>query len=591
MIDDSNEFANDLMKRLVMSYDSIDAELLSDVDAWIEKRDPDEDCPVRKARSMIRDHEQLKLRKTHDRRIIKSLQYTLQDSKKKSEESAARLAEEAQKQYELRRLLEESQKEAEKLREIQRSLLDAKAKKRKKPTPPPSNPLPAPPRHIGIFPSTWTHQAVDPDATPTASGFMTLSPAHNPIHAPEPRYPHDTHVQGPGIVNSYGLLTFNDRTGSTSKAKRHNHVDRGGLGPGQIVDGSAYWTCQTTNEVLPEMSSPQSERSKPSFDYLRSNTGRWYGDSLTTPRWLRANSASCVREYNRLTLGKDQEMDELYAIRATAYGGRGVFAAQPISKGTLVHTSHAPYSSVIFREYRKEVCAQCFSYAFDNQRRTWSVKVEGMGVWFCSEGCRKVWEDDEVFDGVSIMGQMNASIEKLDKTLKKYKSAPAIPPNPTTPSILTQEALDLAWRTAEQNRGKPSLDPLNDLELDMVRFLASAIINRYNEDVPTPSFREYHALSGSWSQFMELQDNELDHVRAKPHILDSHLRVYAFLRKAIVPVLKPYVETADTVRHILGRDQGNVFGLYEMTGDSEMLGYALYVSGSYFNHSKHSSFD
>ncbi|KAK0234999.1 hypothetical protein EDD85DRAFT_841399 [Armillaria nabsnona] len=42
----------------------------------------------------------------------------------------------------------------------------------------------------------------------------------------------------------------------------------------------------------------------------------------------------------------------------------------------------------------------------------------------------------------------------------------------------------------------------------------------------------------------------------------------------------------DTVRAILARDQGNVFGLYDMStsGDSEMLGFAMYIWGSYFDH-------
>ncbi|KAK1229245.1 Histone-lysine N-methyltransferase set-6 [Marasmius sp. AFHP31] len=279
-------------------------------------------------------------------------------------------------------------------------------------------------------------------------------------------------------------------------------------------------------------------------------------------------------------------MDKQYVIKATPYGGRGVFATQPISKGTLVHACRAPYAAVIYREYRKEVCAQCFSYAFDHNRSTWNTRIDGLGVWFCSGECRESWEHEQVWGGVNLLGQMNESIEKLDKMAKKNKRPGTTPSNPAMPSVPTQEFIDLAWRAAEQSPLKPLPDALDDLELDMVRFIASAIIKRHNEDISRPATREDHELSGSWSQFMELQSNELDYIRSKPYILDSHLRVYGFLRKAIVPILRPYVETADTVRQILGRDQGNAFGLYEMTGDSEMLGYALYVSGSYFNHSK-----
>ncbi|KAF9269798.1 SET domain-containing protein [Marasmius fiardii PR-910] len=282
-----------------------------------------------------------------------------------------------------------------------------------------------------------------------------------------------------------------------------------------------------------------------------------------------------------------EAMPDIYEIRGTPYGGRGAFAIQSISKGNLVHTSYGPYASVIYRNYRKEVCAQCFAYAFDNKRSTWNVKTEGItGFWFCSEDCRKVWEEGgQVWGGVNLVAQMQASIDKLDKSLKKSKglrTTSLVNSQPVSGSCtITQEALDLAWRDAEQH---PPLDQLNDLELDMVRFLATAIVNHYVEDVDRPTPQRHHALSGTWADFMQLQNNELDYVRSKPHILASHLRVYGFIRKAVIPILRPYVENADTVRQIIGRDQGNAFGLYEVFGDNEMFGYAIYISGSYFNH-------
>ncbi|KAG7095251.1 hypothetical protein E1B28_006024 [Marasmius oreades] len=277
----------------------------------------------------------------------------------------------------------------------------------------------------------------------------------------------------------------------------------------------------------------------------------------------------------------------LYVIKPTLCGGRGVFATHPISKGTLLHTSHGPYASVIYREYRKEVCAQCFAYAFDSKRSTWSVKVERLaGFWFCGEDCRSVWVRRHVWAGVNLAGQMQASVNKLDKTLKKTKGARTTSsPNPSInlgSCNMTQESLDLAWRAAERHT---LLEQLSDLELDMVRFLTTAMINRYVEDVYQPSPQDYHALSGNWTGLMKLQNNELDYVRSKPHILASHLRVYAFMRSAVIPILRPYVETTDMIRQLLGRDQGNSFGLYEVLDDNEMFGYAIYISGSYFNHS------
>ncbi|KIK57318.1 hypothetical protein GYMLUDRAFT_172774, partial [Collybiopsis luxurians FD-317 M1] len=60
--------------------------------------------------------------------------------------------------------------------------------------------------------------------------------------------------------------------------------------------------------------------------------------------------------------------------KSTPYGGRGLFATHFIPKDTLLHTSSSPFASVIYRKYRKEVCADCFAYSFESNRNTWNIK-------------------------------------------------------------------------------------------------------------------------------------------------------------------------------------------------------------------------
>ncbi|KAJ7097616.1 hypothetical protein C8R44DRAFT_843609 [Mycena epipterygia] len=276
-------------------------------------------------------------------------------------------------------------------------------------------------------------------------------------------------------------------------------------------------------------------------------------------------------------------MDPLFRREATWYGGRGLFATAPIAQGTLLHTCPAPYASVIYRVFRKEVCGHCFAYAFDAGRNAWNVKLAaGSGIWFCSEGCRDEWAHDENVG--KLVGALNAAVDKLAKAMDKaalgktYLDASA-------PSI-TQESLDRAWVAAEREVGtQPDSTPpaLDEMELDTVRFVLSALVRRYIEDsaqcAPPPL--------NAWTDLLELQNNELQHLRGRPHTLASHLRIYAFVRRVVPPLLAPYVATAETVRALLARDQGNVFGMYEMgegAGDSEMLGWSMYVSASYFNH-------
>lgn len=272
-----------------------------------------------------------------------------------------------------------------------------------------------------------------------------------------------------------------------------------------------------------------------------------------------------------------------FCLKVTSYGGRGLFATEPIPKDTLLITCE-PYASVIYRKFRKEVCGNCFAYAFDSHRNYWNVKLDketGNGVWFCRGECRDAWVAEQDVEGLQIM--MNAAIDKLAKRMKKPIADLPLSLERMQPQDITLAVHDLAWKTAEVTSTRPEavIPYLDDLELDTARFVVSAIIQRYLEDTMHP---ETSTLS--WSALLELQNNELLHIRSRPYMLDSHLRIYGFLCKALIPILRPYVKTSETVRAILSRDQGNVFGLWDMStaGDSEMLGWAMYLSGSYFNH-------
>ncbi|KAK0194093.1 hypothetical protein F5146DRAFT_1034215 [Armillaria mellea] len=250
---------------------------------------------------------------------------------------------------------------------------------------------------------------------------------------------------------------------------------------------------------------------------------------------------------------------DLLHIKETAYGGRGLFATTSIPKNAFIYTCSSPYASVIYRVFRKEVCGHCFSYAFDSNRNAWNIRRDGAGVWFCSVECRDAWQD-----GDGLLGKIHAAVDRLTRSLKGEAKESC-----SMKKITSKKDLDAAWAASTFD-----LEPLTQLELDTVRFLASVITVRYTG-------------GGEWADFIQLQDNELEYIRGRPQDLDSQMRVYAFLRKAAQAVPDFYAcVTVDTVRAILGRDQGNAFGLYDMStsGDSEMLGFAMYIKASYFNH-------
>ncbi|KAJ7220648.1 hypothetical protein GGX14DRAFT_431573 [Mycena pura] len=285
----------------------------------------------------------------------------------------------------------------------------------------------------------------------------------------------------------------------------------------------------------------------------------------------------------------------------TWFGGRGLFATQPIPKDTLIHTCPVPYASVIYRDFRKEVCAQCFAYAFDARRSSWNVKLaEGSGVWFCSEACRGDWARAE---GAELVSAVNTEVDRLAKSMEKDRGKRAAascrslgsvpePEAPSAPPALTQEAIDQAWAAGElatHAKTKPGSAPettLDELELEDVRFVLSALVRRYIDDwAPTAAA---DMSSNLWTDVLQLQNHDLPYILARPQALVSHLRVYTFIRRVVrsIRVLEPYLATSEAVRAVLARKHGNVFGMYEMNteGDSEMFGWSMYVSASYFNH-------
>ncbi|KAF9067919.1 hypothetical protein BDP27DRAFT_1327994 [Rhodocollybia butyracea] len=273
----------------------------------------------------------------------------------------------------------------------------------------------------------------------------------------------------------------------------------------------------------------------------------------------------------------------MYSVqRTTAWGGRGLFSIANIPAGTLLHTS-SPYASVVYASYKKEVCAHCFAYAYESQKSTWNIKTsfDGSSSYFCSDICKDDWNSTD-----GLMSQALAALDKLEKTMKKKPMIDMETISPPEHGSITLEEIDSAWKRAEKTSKRAiAKEPLTEIELDTARLLASAVVRRHIDTYPNA---DSNTIPGtSWPQFLQLQDNELLYTQASPYSLSSNLRIYLFVRNALwfrIPVLQPYLETSDTIRAILARDQGNSFGLFEMDGESEMLGYAIYSSASYFNH-------
>ncbi|KIJ63604.1 hypothetical protein HYDPIDRAFT_113081 [Hydnomerulius pinastri MD-312] len=295
---------------------------------------------------------------------------------------------------------------------------------------------------------------------------------------------------------------------------------------------------------------------------------------------------------------------ELVELRTTADGGRSLFAIRDLESSTRIHSSQAPFAHVIYKDYRREVCMQCFAYSASDHApqniggsRTWSVKWSREGAataWFCSEACKEIWERDKTssllmdVDAILNKGQV-ATRKKFKSSAEEEKIKAMLPSFEAGCPPITQETIDQAWASVEAlATSKPQLISycstldLEDMELEIARSLASAVMQRYICDrqySPDPSGPPIPR--SSWSELLDLQKNELSNVRTRPYILSAHLRIYAFLCNTLPKYLLPYMST---VRDVLARDTGNAFGIWDGDRRDEMLGWGIWVSASYFNH-------
>ncbi|KAK9354725.1 hypothetical protein V1523DRAFT_407116 [Lipomyces doorenjongii] len=287
----------------------------------------------------------------------------------------------------------------------------------------------------------------------------------------------------------------------------------------------------------------------------------------------------------------------MFEIRPTTYGGRGCFATCAIPRGTLVHIATTPFTAVIFRDFRKEVCAYCFAYELG---RTWKVRLRGTesaGLWFCSESCREQWvnEEDPSCELVPVLEVIEQAVAMARRKLQTSKAGEYDEDFVHEDFSFESDAIEKLWEhveglvTANSVTGNPLRNPtlknrvlaLEDIEYDSARLVAVAIVRLYLESHTTSTVPWF-----TWNGFSELESHEKDLINRLPALLESHIRVFIFL-KAIMPKKLQALVTTANVRAVLGRESANAFGIWQLplNEESECLGSSIFPSGSYFNHS------
>ena len=269
-----------------------------------------------------------------------------------------------------------------------------------------------------------------------------------------------------------------------------------------------------------------------------------------------------------------------FSVRAIPSSGRGVIASRSIPAGTVVLNSDAPAAHVIFRQYRKEVCAHCFEY---DRGRTLPVRDNDTGKVYCTERCRERWLQGQGPLGVAAWQALHKFVQARGKALSNTDTIMATTAKPEL------DAINAAWREAEshaqlhspksstsskgnkKHQASANQSYMRQLDPDILGLFLSGILF-------------YHNHSETWQDDVcSLAIDEQPYKSTED--LEAHCNSFVQLRTMLPVELLP--SCASTVcQTLVDGGSHNAFGIRAGSEDGEeYMGYALYPSASYFNHS------
>ena len=263
------------------------------------------------------------------------------------------------------------------------------------------------------------------------------------------------------------------------------------------------------------------------------------------------------------------------AIRKIEGAGRGVIAKSSIPKGAVVSTSEPPAAHVIFREYRKEVCAQCFHY---DRGRTLPTRHQATGKVFCTAECEQAWLEAEGELGLEAWETMHRLVQSKSnavssRTISLVEGSPDA--NQIAAAWAKREAKhqtneDLAGGGDKQKQ-KKACKSAETFDADILGYLLSGIL-----------FESRHP--GKWRE--KVLDLAMDETPYPDGLdLESHCRSFEQLSSILPPPLQAHC-TSRLCQQLVNATSHNSFGLRSGSEDGEeYMGYALYPDASYFNHS------
>ncbi|EMD88430.1 hypothetical protein COCC4DRAFT_149869 [Bipolaris maydis ATCC 48331] len=302
----------------------------------------------------------------------------------------------------------------------------------------------------------------------------------------------------------------------------------------------------------------------------------------------RPSSASSIRPADTpKDLPAGAPVSHLFQVRHTPTAGRAVFATQDIPEGTLIWQSTDLTLSVLLREYRREVCGQCFGYDYG---RDLSIRDKRVGFAFCSEACQKTWQEEQGEIGMQTWTAVENLIRKRSKEDSDMVDVDMPRPKKKDISkawdnVAGQAALIRSAREAEQAGGVDGQAGMA-ISKQHKKAVSKALQGRITPDVMSFCvsgilWRHHHPEQ--WERLEALANDNTPYHSSDD--LDAFTRAYLHLLVILPVALLPLV-TAETLLTLSKRDSHNSFGIRSLEDEgSEFFGYGCWPAASYFNHS------
>lgn len=281
---------------------------------------------------------------------------------------------------------------------------------------------------------------------------------------------------------------------------------------------------------------------------------------------------------------------EHFNVQAIPNAGRGVIARHHLPEETTILSTTAPAAHVIFRQYRKEVCAHCFEY---DRGRTLPVRDGETGKVFSSTRCRDGWLADHGVLGYESWRALHTFVMAKNKAVGRPSSAFSCAFKPK------KDVVDRAWSQAEEqaqiysasqlprddlSRPPSSARPNSKLQ---AKSLSQDWMKRVDPDILgyfLSGILYRHQHPDRWHE--DVMGLAMDEEPYKsPEELAAHCNSFVQLC-TIVPQALLESCTATVCQTLVNAGSHNAFGIRSGSDDGEeYAGYALYPSASYFNHS------